>query len=197
MQHSQRGSYSFWIGGLVLGVVVILISSGLIGNFSATLGVNAAQSSGAFAQLSSLKTQQPTTTAPAIMTFDQIDGINKMGFNLTKPTDLVAQEAGTYLVIAAGQVGRAAGADNPADYADLWIRVNGKDVDNSNTRQSIREAAFTAVLVSQGILVLKAGDVIQVAYSVSAAGKGLGIIATKPQNEPAIPSIILSVAKMP
>ncbi len=197
MQHSQHQQSKLWVGGLILGVVAILLGSGLGGNFSTNLGANAAQGGGAFAQLSSLKTQQPTTTAPAVMTFDQIDGINKMGFNLAKPTDLVAQEAGAYLVVAAGQVGRAAGADNPADYVDLWVRVNGKDVDNSNTRQTIREAAFTAVLVSQGILVLKAGDVIQVAYSASAAGKGLGIIATKPQNEPAIPSIILSVVKMP
>ena len=148
-----------------------------------------------FAQLSSLQTQQPAATTPTLMTFDQIDGLSGMGFVPAKPTDIVVQKEGAYLIVAAGQVGRSSGASD--DYVNLWIRVNGKDVDNSNTRQTVKDAGFTAVLVSQGAAVLKVGDIIQVAYSVSSTGKGLGIIATKPQNEAAIPSIILTVAKLP
>ncbi|MBI1743993.1 hypothetical protein HYR54_13140 [Candidatus Acetothermia bacterium] len=191
MRHSQQ----LWVGGVVVGVLAILLGLGLMGGFSSNTGVSAAQGGSVFAQLSSLKTQQPTTTGPTLMTFDQIDGLSGMGFNPAKPTDIVVQKEGAYLIIAAAQLGRSSGESD--DYVDLWIRVNGKDVDNSNTRETIRNAAFTDVLVSQGAGPLKAGDVIQVAYSVSATGKGLGIIATTPKNEAAIPSIILTVAKLP
>ena len=191
----QQKRFRFWVGGLAVGVVAVLLVLGLTGGFSTNVGVSAAQAGGGvFAQLSSLETQLPNTTGPTAMRFDQIDGLSKMGFATGNPTDIVVQEDGAYLIVAAGQVGRSSGILD--DYVDLWIRVNGADVANSNTRQTIPNAAFTAVLVSQGIAVLKAGDVIQVAFSVSATGQGLGMIATIPANEPAIPSLILSVLKL-
>lgn len=195
MRHDHQKQHNFWVAGLVVSVVAILLSLGLTGSFSTNVGVSAAQAGGVFAQLSSLETQQPTTTSPTVMRFNQVDGLSQMGFNPAKPTDIVVQVDGAYLIVAAGQVGRSSSASD--DYVDLWIRVNGADVGNSNTRQTVPDTAFTAVLVSQGVAILKAGDIIQVAYSVSATGQGLGIIATTPANEPAIPSIILSVLKLP
>lgn len=147
-----------------------------------------------FAQLSSLKTQQPSTKDPTLIQLDQTDGLSGVGFDSARPTDIVVQNDGTYLIFAAGQVGRRSGKST--DHVDLWIRINGKDMANSNTRQTVPDAAFTAVLVSQTAVPLKSGDVIQAAHSVSATGEGLGIIATHPSNEPAIPSIILTVAKL-
>ena len=74
------------------------------------------------------------------------------------------------------------------------MRVNGKDVDNSNTEQTV-EPGFTAVLVCQGLAELKAGDKVEMYFSVSKAGQGLGLIASTPKGEPAIPSMILSAFK--
>jgi hypothetical protein len=33
----------------------------------------------------------------------------------------------------------------------MWMRLNGKDIDNSNTEQFISDPTFTAVLVCQGV----------------------------------------------
>jgi hypothetical protein len=96
---------------------------------------------------------------------------------------------GVYFLMAAAQVGgKAAGS------VRLWFKVNGKDVVNSNTEQVIPDASFTAVLVSQGVLMLKDGDTVEVVYSGSAPG--LGLIVKKPEGEPVVPSIIFSAFKV-
>ena len=76
----------------------------------------------------------------------------------------------------------------------LWLRVNGKDVDNSNCEQSIPTPGFTTVMVSQGVNALKKGDKVEAMYSGSAPG--LGIVFSKPDGEPAVPSIIFSLFKL-
>ena len=64
----------------------------------------------------------------------------------------------------------------------IWMRVNGKDVDNSNTEQIITDPSFTAVLVSQGVAELKRGVKVTVVYSGSEPG--VGWIVKKPAGEP-------------
>jgi 2-keto-4-pentenoate hydratase/2-oxohepta-3-ene-1,7-dioic acid hydratase in catechol pathway len=70
------------------------------------------------------------------------------------------------------------------------MRVNGKDVDNSNTEQIIIDPSFTAVLVSQGVAELKRGDKITVVFSGSEPG--VGLVVKKPAGEPVVPSVIFS-----
>ena len=101
------------------------------------------------------------------------------------------KQAGVYFVMAAGQVGTSAGGGKST--VRLWMRQNGKDVDNSNTEQSI-DGSFTAVLVCQGIMECKAGDKIELMQS--SAGAGLGMIASTPKGEPIVPSMILSIVKI-
>jgi 2-keto-4-pentenoate hydratase/2-oxohepta-3-ene-1,7-dioic acid hydratase in catechol pathway len=72
----------------------------------------------------------------------------------------------------------------------LWMRVNGKDVDNSNTEQIITDPSFTAVLVSQGVAELKRGDKVTIVFSGSEPG--VGLVIKKPAGEPVVPSLILS-----
>src|SRR5271170_1409278 len=62
--------------------------------------------------------------------------------------------AGDYFVIAAAQVGGSATGN-----VYLWTRLNGKDVPDSNSIQYISSPQFTSVLVSQGEMTFKAGDV--------------------------------------
>ena len=52
------------------------------------------------------------------------------------------------------------------------MRVNGKNVDNSNTEQLITDPSFTAVLVCQGVAELKRGDKVTVVFSGSEPGAG-------------------------
>jgi len=99
--------------------------------------------------------------------------------------------SGNYFIVAAIQVGGNAQATGKVR---LWLRVNGKDVDNSNCEQSVPTPGFTTVMVSQGVNALKKGDKVEAMYAAS--GPGLGIVYSKPEGEPAVPSIIFSLFKL-
>ncbi len=98
---------------------------------------------------------------------------------------------GNYFIMAAIQVG---GNGTATGKVRLWLRVNGKDVDNSNCEQSVPTPGFTTVMVSQGVNGLKKGDKVEAMFSASAPG--LGIVYSKPAGEPAVPSIIFSLFKL-
>ena len=108
--------------------------------------------------------------------------------------DVVVNQDGTYLIVAAGQVGKTSGSTTCN--VDLWLRQNGEFVANSNTRASVIEANDTIVLVSQAIMPLKANDTINTMMSVSAVNQGCGLINTTPSGEPNIPAIIFSIVKI-
>lgn len=179
--------------------------AGLVGGLSALFGAGFLQSrpaaalagekSGAiYAQLSSVVTQS-LGTSPMLIKMESNDALAGLVHGDKEKTEqIVVKTPGVYFVVAAAQVGRSKGAGD--DYVDLWIRQNGKDVDNSNTRQSIKDVNFTGVLVCQGIAECKAGDVFTVTASASVSDQGLGLIATTPKGEPAIPSIIFSMYKI-
>ena len=141
----------------------------------------------AYAQLSSPDTQSPGTSAKAI-TLSQIDAAKEVENDKGTVT---IKKSGAYFVVAAGQVGSPdSGAKGSAR---LWLRQNGKDVDNSNTEQTVT-AGYTAVLVCQGVGEAKAGDKLQLVQS--AKGSGVGMIASTPKNEPVVPSMIFSLLKV-
>lgn len=154
-----------------------------IGALMLLAGVNHVQA-GSYAQLSSTE-NQPGAVTPKLVTMNSNDALKGM---MHEKGTLTVKEAGAYFVMAAAQVGSSADGSGSVR---MWMRVNGKDVANSNTEQTI-EPGFTAVLVCQGIAEVKAGDTIETYFSVSKAGEGLGLIASMPKGEPTIPSVIFS-----
>lgn len=179
------------LSALLAGMLTAGAFVGLIGPRS-----TAGDAKGAiYAQLSSAVSQMPKGPGEVLIAMESNDAVNGIGHSdKEKTTDIIVKTPGVYFVMAAAQVGRSKGESN--DYVDLWVKQNGKGVDNSNTRQALKDGSFTTVLVCQGIAECKAGDVIQVAMSASSAGKGLGVIATRPEGEPVIPSIIFSMYKI-
>ncbi len=161
---------------------------GILGLFTALLAAGSSQA-GAYAQLSSTETQLGGL-APKVVTLNSDDALK----GITNAKGVITfKEGGTYFVMAAGQVGSNDG--NGQGKVRLWMRQNGKDVDNSNTEQSIT-SGFTAVLVCQGVAEVKAGDKIELMFSVSKEGENLGLIASRPRNEPVVPSMIFSAFKV-
>ena len=147
-----------------------------------------------YAQLSSPTTQDPKE-GPMLVEMTSNDALGGIDHNdKAKTTDVIVKTAGVYFCVAAIQVGKDSG--DVGDYLDVWIKQNGKDVDNSGCRQVIHDPKFTTVLVCQGIAECKAGDMCNVAIASSAPGKGIGIKAIKPKGEPVIPSIIFSMYKI-
>ena len=101
-------------------------------------------------------------------------------------------DAGTYFLMAAAQVGSFEGQG--IGDVHLWMRLNGEDMANSNAIETIFKTD-TAVLVSQTVVVLEAGDKVQVMFSTDATEGKLGFVFTEAGGEPAVPSIIFSAFK--
>ena len=150
----------------------------------------------AAAQLSHNISIQPKDTKPVYVNMNSNDYINGgiTHSSTRNAADVVVNEKGTYLIVAAGQVGKTSGSTTCN--VDIWLRQNGQFVANSNTRNAVNSVNDTVVLVSQAIMPLKANDVINTVMSVSAVGQGCGLINTTPPGEPNIPAIIFSLVRI-
>ena len=101
-------------------------------------------------------------------------------------------KAGAYLIVAAPQVGREGGG--PYGCFDLWLRINGADVANSNVQLCQDEGSMAKdVIISQGIVPMAAGDVLEVMMSASNPDANMCIEAIQPAGEPLVPAIIFSM----
>jgi len=147
-----------------------------------------------FAQIISTIDQRPDTTDPVPVFMDQNDAISGIEHSSEHPADIRIVEAGTYVVIAAPQVGRTSGGD-PGN-VDFWLRKNGQDIQNSNVRCTLKGADDKDVIVNQTMMPFNAGDVLNVMMAVGKTGDGLGIEAIRTEGRPLIPSIIFSMHKI-
>ncbi len=149
-----------------------------------------AANAGQYLQASSSVTQCPGT-APTLVEMDIVDAAN--GVTL-KANTVTVGEAGPYLIVAAPQVGREGGG--PYGCFDLWLRINGKDVANSNVQLCQDEGSRAKdVIVSQGIVPMQAGDALEVMMSASNPEAKICIEAIRPKGEPLVPAIIFSMIK--
>jgi hypothetical protein len=148
---------------------LLLASSGIV---SAT----------SYLQASSTDEQLAVDPKPKVVTMNSTDASK----NIKQDKGVITvNETGAFFLIAAAQVGGKA-----KGLVRMWMRVNGKDVDNSNTEQIITDPSFTAVLVCQGVAELKRGDKVTVVFSGSEPG--VGLVVKKPAGEPVVPSVIFS-----
>src|SRR5215510_5401246 len=135
-----------------------------------------------YLQASSTEEQLATDTKPKVVTMNSTDASK----NIKQEKGVIrVNESGAFFVMAAAQVG-----GKTKGLVRMWMRLNGKDIDNSNTEQLISDPSFTAVLVCQGVAEVKRGDRIEVVFSGSEAG--VGLVVKKPTGEPVVPSVIFS-----
>jgi hypothetical protein len=148
------------------------------------------------AQLSHTISIQPNVTKPIYVPMNANDYINAgiTHSSTRNPDDVIVNQDGTYLIVAAGQVGKTSGSTTCN--VDLWLSQNSEYVANSNTRASVNAVNDTIVLVSQAIMPLKASDTINTVMSVSVSDQGCGLINTAPSTEPNIPAIIFSIVRI-
>ena len=162
---------------LVLSLVVLIASVGV---------ANAGQ----YLQASSSVTQCPGT-APEVVAMDIIDAAK--GVTMAN-NQITVGKAGAYLIFAAPQVGREGGG--PYGCFDLWLRINGADVANSNVQLCQDEGSMAKdVIISQGIVPMEAGDMLEVMMSASNPEANICIEAIQPAGEPLVPAIIFSMIK--
>jgi hypothetical protein len=162
---------------LVLSLAVLIASVGV---------ANAGQ----YLQASSSVTQCPGT-APEVVAMDIIDAAK--GVTMAN-NQITVGKAGPYLIFAAPQVGREGGG--PYGCFDLWLRINGADVANSNVQLCQDEGSMAKdVIISQGIVPMEAGDMLEVMMSASNPEANICIEAIQPTGEPLVPAIIFSMIK--
>jgi len=139
------------------------------------------------AQLSS-HDSQPARFEGKALTLDQIAATKEVE---NDNGTMTIQQAGTYFVCAVGQCGIAKG--NGTGYVRMWLRQNANDVDNSSTEQTIDFRSSTGQ-ICQGIRVFNAGEKFQLVQS--GKGSSAGMIASRPTDAPAIPSVKVSLFKI-
>ena len=162
---------------LVLSLAVLIASVGV---------ANAGQ----YLQASSSVTQCPGT-APEVVAMDIIDAAKGIAM---ANNQITVGKAGAYLIFAAPQVGREGGG--PYGCFDLWLRINGADVANSNVQLCQDEGSMAKdVIISQGIVPMEAGDMLEVMMSASNPEANICIEAIQPAGEPLVPAIIFSMIK--
>src|SRR5262245_4639561 len=146
----------------------------------ASIGTASATS---YLQASSTEEQMATEGfKPKVVTMNSTDASK----NIKQDKGVITvNENGTFFLMAAAQVG-----GKGKGLVRLWMRQQGKDIDNSNTEQFIADPSSTTVLVCQGIAELKRGQKIEVVFSGS--DPSVGLVVKKPTNEPVVPSIIFS-----
>jgi hypothetical protein len=161
-----------------------------IGASSVTTSEAYAESSNVYAQLSSMNNQFPRGTQ--LITLEKIDKLSGIDHAEAKIT---IKEPGIYFVMAAGQAGVDKNQTTAGGFVDLWLIRNGLDEPNSGVRQFLETPQSTSVIVSQNILVFKAGDVLSLGYSASRPFHGFISIDSN-NTQPSIPSMILSIYKI-
>ena len=143
-----------------------------------------------YLQASSSVTQCPGT-APEVVAMDIVDAAD--GITMAN-NQITVGETGAYLIFAAPQVGREGAG--PLGCFDLWLRVNGADVGNSNVQLCQDEGSMAKdVIISQGIVPMEAGDVLEVMMSANNPEATMCIEAIQPAGEPLVPAIIFSMIK--
>lgn len=149
----------------------------------------------AFGQFASLKTQRVPVLEPVIVDLDYTD--NVPGLETTIDHDdgnILIKKSGAYLIFGAPQVGKTEGNRNR--WIDFWIRINDKDVPNSNVRRVLTNKNVKDVLPLNVVTDLNRGDTVNIMMSAETNDEGMGIEYIEPHAHPAIPSMIVTIVQL-
>jgi hypothetical protein len=170
--------------------MIKLVCSGLLASILMSLPAYADPDT-AYAQLSSLKTQIPSSTKPAAIIMDSVDLLHN--FEVSPKRDkLITKVGGVYFIIASGQSASMNKSDS--GHMDLWFVKNSQPIPNSNCRMSVDNPISNSVLITQFLIALQPGDTIGTNFSANAPS--LGFVFSQPDNEPANTSFLFSILKV-
>jgi len=149
----------------------------------------------AHATLSDSTTQTIADAAQSqVITFDTNDHLVGMTHSTTvNPSRLYIEEDGHYMLFISAIADLSGGTNQQLD---IWLRVNGDDVANSNTTVIITGTIKQTLAVMLDVD-LEVGDYIE--FVMAGSNTSVRIEATGPQinpTRPACPSIILTAFKV-
>lgn len=117
-----------------------------------------------------------------------------ISINSLSQSQIVFQYAGTYSITFSAQIDKT---DAGTDTFDVWLKTNGTNVANSNTRYTLDGNNAKTVAILNYIVSVNANDYVQFAWSspdtaVRLYYEGAQTIPTRP----AIPSVILTILQI-
>jgi hypothetical protein len=115
----------------------------------------------------------------------QDEDVNKM---YSSGTRIYAEETGDYLIVWSAMLNKS-NASNAE--VDIWVRVNGQNLANSNTRGHLFGSDAETVLTDSSIVDLKAGEYFEFVFSSADANVKIQYYGTSSSpTRPAVPGVI-------
>ena len=136
-------------------------------------------------------TQNAVVSTPTAMNFGNT--YFSQDINLASGSEIQVDNDGLYSIQFSAQVFRTAGSNNRE--IDIWFRVNGADVPDSNTRMTVKDNNVYHVASWNIFLNLVASDMVEIYWQVSDANielRAVGATATVPST----PSIIATINRI-
>ncbi len=145
--------------------------------------------------LSAYSTQiqtNPVANTENLMTYNTT--AEGYGISVVSSSRITFQYAGTYSVTFSAQLDKT---DSGSDTFDVWLKKNGTNVADSNTRYTLDGNNAKAVATLNYIMTVNAGDYIQFGWSSPDIDVRLYYEGTQTTpTRPAIPSVILTVLQI-
>jgi len=136
-------------------------------------------------------TQTALVSTPTPMNFG--NNYFSQDINLASATEIQVDFDGLYSIQFSAQVYRTSGSSNRE--IDIWFKVNGADVPDSNTRMTIKDNSVYHVASWNIFLNLVAGDLVEFYWFVNDANIELRAEAAT-ASVPATPSIIATINRI-
>ena len=138
-------------------------------------------------------TQTATADTPTAMLISQTGFLNNIAISGT--TGMQVNDAGYYNVQFSAQVYRTSGGTS--QHVDIWLRVNGTDVSNSNTRINVNNNSVYEVAAWNWFVLLAASDVVEIMWATTAATIQLqSEVANLTIPHPETPSVIATINRI-
>jgi hypothetical protein len=138
-------------------------------------------------------TQSTTANTPTAMLISQTGFLNNIAISGT--TGMQVYDAGYYNVQFSAQIYRTSGGTS--QHVDIWLRVNGTDVSDSNTRINVNNNSVYDVAAWNWFLYLAVSDVVEIMWSTTAATIQLqSEVANLIIPHPATPSVIATINRI-
>ena len=138
-------------------------------------------------------TQTATANTPTAMFISQTGFLNDI--SLSGTTGMQVNNAGYYNVQFSAQVYRTTGSSS--QHIDIWLRVNGTDVANSNSRLNVNDHSIYHVTAWNWFLLLAASDIVEIIWATTAATIELrSEVANLTIPHPETPSVIATINRI-
>lgn len=143
------------------------------------------------ASFDSTHTQATIIETPTPMAFDET--ILSVGISLVDGTKMQVDKNGVYNVQFSAQIFRTVGGTE--EHVDIWFRVNGSDIPNSNTKMTIANNGQFLVASWNLFVQMSAGDYIEIMWSTTDENIQL-LYEEANMIHPAIPSVIATINRI-